>query len=95
MENAARDSRRFEAAQRPEAGVVVHLAGPPLLIMAIPTDLTERHIARELLWRLRLVSPVVTIVWASSACGGELAGGKWSLGLRGKVVAQPSNEPGP
>jgi hypothetical protein len=63
--------------------------------MVTPADWQDRDIARELLWRLRLVFPAVTIVWADSAYSGELvAWAKMFLNLTIKVISRPPGKSG-
>jgi transposase len=97
-ETVARASRGYDPAKRingRKRAVVVDLGGLPLLLMVTRADLPDRDIARELLWRLRLMFPAVTIVWADSAYSGELvAWAKRFLNLTIKVVARPPNAPG-
>ncbi|MGW2207253.1 hypothetical protein [Streptomyces sp. NPDC001774] len=42
------------------------------MITVTPADMTDRDAARELLWRLRLMQPQITQVWADSAYAGQL-----------------------
>lgn len=73
---------------------MVDLGGLPLLLMVTPADWQDRHIARELLFRLRLVFPAVTIVWADSAYSGDLvAWAKTFLNLTIKVISPSRAEP--
>lgn len=41
--------------------------GLPLFVMVTPADMTDRNAAKEVLFRLRLMHPEITIVWADSA----------------------------
>lgn len=71
------------------------LGGLPLMIMVTRADLSDRDIAKDLLFRLRLAYPAVSIVWADSAYSGELVA--WAarfLHLTIKVVSRPAGRPG-
>ncbi|MFD5067616.1 transposase [Streptomyces sp. NPDC058369] len=46
--------------------------GLPLFVMVTPADMTDRNAASEVLFRLRLMHPEITIVWADSAYAGQL-----------------------
>lgn len=52
--------------------LVVDTKGLPLFVMGTPADLTDRNAAKEVLFRLRLMHPEITIVWADSAYAGQL-----------------------
>ncbi|MGF1431910.1 IS5 family transposase [Kitasatospora sp. LaBMicrA B282] len=52
--------------------VAVDLRGTPVMMMVTPADLQDRDAAREILFRLRLTHPEITLVWADSAYGGQL-----------------------
>lgn len=60
-----------------------------------PADMTDREAAKEVLFRLRLMHPEVTIVWADSAYAGPLV--TWAkkyLNLTVKTVSRPRNAVG-
>ena len=40
--------------------------------MVTPADRSDRDIARDLLWRVRLSHPELTLAWGDSAYGGAL-----------------------
>lgn len=40
--------------------------------MVTPGDMTDRDAAKEVLFRLRLMHPEITIVWVDSAYAGQL-----------------------
>lgn len=66
----------------------------PLFVMATPTDMTDRDAAKEVLFRLRLMYPEITIVWADSGYAGQLVNwAKVNLGLTLKAVSRPENTP--
>jgi transposase len=74
---------------------VVDTRGLPLLIMVTPASLTDRDAAKELLFRLRLMHPEITIVWADSAYAGKLV--TWAkkyLNLTIKTVSRPKDASG-
>lgn len=54
--------------------LVVDIRGLPLMVMVTPADLHDAAAAKEVLFRLRLMHPEITIVWADSACAGKLDG---------------------
>lgn len=67
--------------------LVVDTKGLPLFVMVTPADMTDRDAAKEVLFRLRLMHPEITIVWADSGYAGQL--GTWAkkhLGLTLKPV---------
>lgn len=41
--------------------------GLPLMVMVTPADLHDSAAAKEVLFRLRLMHPGITLVWADSA----------------------------
>ncbi|GGY96694.1 hypothetical protein GCM10010343_22920 [Streptomyces avidinii] len=43
--------------------LVVDTKGLPLFVMVTPADMTDRDAAKEVLFRLRLMHPEITIVW--------------------------------
>jgi hypothetical protein len=43
-----------------------------LAVMVTPADRSDRDIARDLLWRVRLTHPELTLAWADSAYAGVL-----------------------
>lgn len=60
-----------------------------MLILVTPADRSDRDVARELLWRLRILHPELAVAWADSAYSGVLVG--WAhefLGLTLNVVAK-------
>lgn len=60
------------------------------MITVTPADTTDRDAARELLWRLRLMQPQITQVWADTAYVGQLV--NWSedfLNMTLKTVSRP------
>lgn len=69
--------------------------GLPLFQMVTPADLTDRDAAKEVLFRLRLMHPESTIVWADSAYAGQLV--TWAkeyLNLTVKTVSRPKHAVG-
>lgn len=69
--------------------------GLPLFVMVTPADLTDRNAAREVLFRLRLMHPEITIVWADSAYAGQLVDwAKTFLNLTIKTVSRPKGAVG-
>lgn len=75
--------------------LVVDTRGLPLLDMVTPADLHDSAAAKEVLFRLRLMHPEITIVWADSAHAGRLV--TWSkkhLNLTIKPVSRPKDASG-
>ncbi len=63
--------------------------------MVTPADMTDRDAAKEVLFRLRLMHPEITIVWADSAYAGQLVDwAKKYLNLTLKTVSRPKNAVG-
>ncbi|MFB9628555.1 transposase, partial [Nonomuraea helvata] len=63
--------------------------------MVTPADTADRDCARDLLFRLRLTHPEITLVWADSAYAGSLI--EWArtfLDLTVKVVSRPRGAQG-
>lgn len=63
--------------------------------MALPADTTDRDAARALLWRLRVMQPQITQVWADSAYRGQLV--NWSgdfLDMTLETVSRPRGAKG-
>ncbi|MEU4356232.1 transposase [Streptomyces virginiae] len=52
--------------------LVVDTRGLPLMVMVSPADLHDAAAAKKVLFRLRLMYPEITIVWADSAYAGKL-----------------------
>jgi hypothetical protein len=48
----------------------VDTKGLPLFVMVTPADLTDRDAAEEVLFRLRMMHPEITIAWADAGCAG-------------------------
>lgn len=71
------------------------LKGLPLFVMVTPADMHDSVAAREALFRLRLVHPEITIVWAGLAYAGTLvAWAKSFLHLTIKTVSRPKDAKG-
>lgn len=65
------------------------------MITVTPADTTDLDAARELLWRLRVIQPQITQVWADSAYAGQLI--NWSgdfLNMTLKRVSRPRGAKG-
>lgn len=75
--------------------LAVDTKGFPVMIMVTPADMRDRDAARELLWRLRLMHPKITQVWADSAYAGQLV--IWAedlLHMTLKTVSRPKGAKG-
>ncbi|MEU5241784.1 transposase [Streptomyces lydicus] len=69
--------------------------GLPLMVMVTPADLHDAAAAKEVLFRLRLMHPQITIVWADSAYAGKLVDwAKQHLNLTIKPVSRPKDASG-
>jgi transposase len=73
----------------------VDLKGLPLFVMVTPADMHDSVAAREALFRLRLMHPEITIVWADLAYAGTLvAWAKSFLHLTIKTVSRSKGAKG-
>ncbi|MEV7526798.1 IS5 family transposase [Streptomyces sp. NPDC091371] len=97
-ETVGKDSRGYDAGKKingRKRHLVVDTRGLPLLVMVTPADLHDSHAAKEVLFRLRLMHPEITIVWADSAYAGKLV--TWAkeyLNLTIKTVSRPKDASG-
>ena len=91
-------TRGYDAAKKingRKRHVVVDLNGLPLFVLVTPADVQDRDAAKEVLFRLRLMHPEITIVWADSAYAGALV--DWArqhLDLTVKTVSRPKGAKG-
>lgn len=96
-ETVGKDFRVYDAGKKingRKRHLVVDTKGLPLFVMVTPADMTDRNAAKEVLFRLRLMHPEITIVWADSAYAGQLV--TWAkayLNLTIKTVSRPKNVP--
>jgi transposase len=70
-DTVGKDSRGYDAWKKingRKRHLVVDTRGLPLFVMVTPADMTDRNAAKEVLFRLRLMHPEISIVWADSAC---------------------------
>lgn len=97
-ETVGKDSRGYEGAKEingRKRHLVVDTKGLPLFVLVTPADMTDREAAKEVLFRLRLMHPEITIVWADSGYAGQLVTwAKKHLNLTLKTVSRPPNTPG-
>jgi transposase len=97
-ETVARSERGYDSAKRingRKRHIAVDTRGLPLLVMVTPGGDTDRNSARDLLARLRILHPQLTLAWADTAYSGGLV--DWSksfLNITLKVVSRPKNTPG-
>jgi transposase len=93
-----RDSRGYDAGKKingRKRHLVVDTRGLPLFVMVTPADLHDSAAAKEVLFRLRLMHPEITIVWADRAYTGKLVTWpKRHLNLTVKTVSQPKDTSG-
>lgn len=69
--------------------------GLPLMVMVTPADLHDSAAAKEVLFRLRLMHPEITLVWADRAYAGKLVTwAKCHLNLTIKTVSRPKDTTG-
>lgn len=93
-----RDSRGYDGAKKingRKRHLVVDTKRLPLFVMVTSADMTDRDAAKEVLFRLRLMHPEITIAWADSGYAGQLV--TWAkkyLGLTLKTVSRSKNTPG-
>ncbi|MDT0347523.1 IS5 family transposase [Streptomyces litchfieldiae] len=97
-ETVSRATRGYDPAKKVNGRkrhLVVDTKGLPLLVMVTPADMTDRDAAKEVLFRLRLMHPEITIVWADSAYAGTLVTwAKTFLDLTIKTVSRPKDATG-
>lgn len=94
-ETVGRDSRGYDAAKKingRKRHLVVDTKGLPLFVMVTPADMTDRDAAKEVLFRLRLMHPEITIVWADSAYAGQLV--TWAKKYLDLEVPGPDGQDG-
>lgn len=97
-ETVGRDTRGHDAAEKingRKRHLVVDTKSLLLFVMVTPADMTDRNAAKEVLFRLRLLHPEITIVWADSAYAGQLV--TWAkkyLNLTVKTVNRPKDAKG-
>lgn len=97
-ETVAKDSRGYDAGKKingRKRHLVVDTRGTPLLVLVTSADVTDRDAGKEVLFRLRLMHPEITVVWADSAYSGQLVDwAKKYLNLTINVVVRPPGQPG-
>ncbi|UKY47417.1 DUF6192 family protein [Streptomyces inhibens] len=74
-ETVGKDSRGYDRAKKTNGRkrhLIVDTKGPPLFIMVTPADMTDRDAAKEVLFRLGLMHPEITITRADSSYAGQL-----------------------
>ncbi|MDQ0779871.1 transposase [Streptomyces aurantiacus] len=74
-DTVGKDSRGYDAGKKingRKRHLVVDTKGLPPFVMVTPADMTDRNAAKEVPFRLRLMHPEITIVWADSAYAGQL-----------------------
>lgn len=97
-ETVGKDSRGHDAGKKingRKRHLVVDTKGLPLLVMVTPADIQDRDAGREVLFRLRLMHPELTAVWADSAYAGQLV--DWAkdfLHLTVRTVSRPKDATG-
>lgn len=90
-ETVGKDSRGYDGAKKingRKRHLVVDTKGLPLFVMVTPADMTDRDAAKEVLFRLRLMHPEITIVWADSGYAGRLV--TWAKNHLNAQDHQPS-----
>lgn len=96
-ETVSKGTRGFDAGKKVNGRkrhIAVDTLGLPVMITVTPADTTDRNAAREL-WRLRVMQPQITQVWADSAYVGQLI--NWSddfLHMTLKTVSRPCGAKG-
>lgn len=74
-ETVGKNSRGYDAGKRingRKRHLVVDTRGLPLFVMVTPADLHDSAAAKEVLFRLRLMHPEITLVRADRAYAGKL-----------------------
>ncbi|MFF4085244.1 IS5 family transposase [Streptomyces sp. NPDC001777] len=93
-----KDSRGYDAGKKingRKRHVVVDTKGLPLMVMVTPADLHDSAAAKEVLFRLRLTHPEITLVWADRAYAGKLVTwAKKHLNLTIKTISRPKDTTG-
>lgn len=96
-ETVSKATRGYDAGKKingRKRHLVVDTRGLPLMVMVTPADLHDAA-AKEVLFRLRLMHPEITIVWADSAYAGKLVDwAKQHLNLTIKPVSRPKDASG-
>ncbi len=70
VETVGEDSRGYDGGKKingHKRQLIVDTKGLALFVMVTPADVTDRNAAKEVLFRLRLMHPEITIAWADSA----------------------------
>ncbi|MBM7087299.1 IS5 family transposase [Streptomyces sp. S12] len=97
-ETVSRATRGYDAGKKingRKRHLVVDTRGLPLMVMVTSAALSDRDAAKEILFRLRLTHPEITIVWADSAYTGKLVTwAKKHLNLTIKPVSRPKDTSG-
>ncbi|SOE06479.1 IS5 family transposase [Streptomyces sp. Ag109_G2-15] len=97
-ETVGKNSRGYDAGKKingRKRHLVVDTKGLPLLVMVTPADIQDRDAGREVLFRLRLMHPELTVVWADSAYAGKLVDwAKQFLSLTIRTVSRPKDATG-
>ncbi|WP_326809835.1 IS5 family transposase [Streptomyces scopuliridis] len=93
-----KDSHGYDAGKKingRKRHLVVDTRGLPLLVMVTPADPHDSAAAKEVLFRLRLMHPEITIVGADRAYAGKLVTwAKQHLNLTIKTVSRPKDTSG-
>ncbi|MFD8474292.1 IS5 family transposase [Streptomyces globisporus] len=93
-----KDSRGYDAGKKingRKRHMVVDTKGLPPMVMVTPADLHDSAAAKEVLFRLRLTHPEITLVWADRAYAGKLV--TWAkkyLNLTIKTISRPKDTTG-
>jgi transposase len=97
-ETVSKANRGYDAGKKingRKRHLVVDTRGLPLMVMVTPADLHDAAAAKEVLFRLRLMHPEITIVGADSAYAGKLVDwAKQHLNLTIKPVSRPKDASG-
>lgn len=97
-ETVSKATRGYDAGKKingRKRRLVVDTRSLPLMVMVTPASLSDRDAAKEILFRLRLTHPEITLVWADSAYAGKLvAWAKRRLNLTIKTISRPKDTTG-
>ncbi|GII06161.1 DDE transposase [Planobispora takensis] len=97
-ETVSKATRGYDANKKisgRKRSVLVDTMGLVLLVMVTPADRSDRDCARDLLARVRMLHPQLTLVWADGAYAGVLV--EWArrfLNLTLKIVSKVAGQVG-
>ncbi|MFE6946430.1 IS5 family transposase [Streptomyces chartreusis] len=96
-ETVGSDSRGYGAGKRIKGHkrhIAVDMNGLPMFVMVTTAGIGDGPLGRDLLFRLRLAHPEVTLAWADSAYSGLIDWADLVLGLTLQTVSRPKGRKG-